>query len=232
VAFHPVAHGNNHVQVVITQRALYIALALSANCQVFLDSCLRRQLTLIKNTLNMETYVLLGSLKQLAPAVIREYGSHRMLVVHTIGGVIGFWASYVAGVRFTIGASAAVCSLMGALLYYVKSRGGSYGQAIYRQVSGWVVTLFVFGFLVPGINNWGMAAGSRGAPSSGICWGIANNARSGVSRRPLPLGVWGSPASPSSGGWLPACSTVSPASLCTRICEYNFGYFMGTGIRY
>jgi hypothetical protein len=40
----------------------YLALALSANCQVFLDSCLRRQFTLLKNTLNMETYVLLGCL--------------------------------------------------------------------------------------------------------------------------------------------------------------------------
>jgi rhomboid protease GluP len=111
------------------------------------------------------------ALKQLAPVVIREYGSHRMLVVYTLGGVIGFWASYVAGVRFTIGASAAVCSLMGALLYYGKSRGGSYGQAIYKQVFGWVVTLFLFGFLVPGINNWGHGGGIAGGVILGYMLG-------------------------------------------------------------
>jgi len=111
------------------------------------------------------------ALKQLAPAVIREYGSHRMIVLYTLGGTIGFWASYLAGVRFTIGASAAVCSLMGALLYYGKSRGGIYGQAIYKQVAGWVVSLFLFGFLIPGINNWGHGGGILGGAILGYLLG-------------------------------------------------------------
>ena len=62
----------------------------------------------------------------------------------------------------TIGASAAVCALIGAALYYGKSRGGRYGQAIYRQVIGWVVGLFAFGLIVPGINNWGHGGGILG----------------------------------------------------------------------
>lgn len=99
------------------------------------------------------------ALKQLAPVVLREFGAHRTVVIYTLGGAIGFWVSYLAGVRFTIGASAAVCGLMGALLYYGKSRGGVYGQIVYRQVGGWVVTLFLFGFLIPGINNWGHGGG-------------------------------------------------------------------------
>ena len=97
--------------------------------------------------------------KQLAPFIIREYGTYRMVIVYTVGGVLGFAVSYLAGVMFTIGASAAVCSLIGAALYYGKSRGGPYGQAIYRQVGGWVLALFLFGFLVPGINNWGHGGG-------------------------------------------------------------------------
>ena len=99
------------------------------------------------------------ALRQLAPFVTREFGTSRMFVIYTVGGVIGFWVSYIAGVRFTIGASAAVCSLIGAALYYGKSRGDSYGQAIYRQVGGWALGLFVFGLLVPGINNWGHGGG-------------------------------------------------------------------------
>ena len=60
--------------------------------------------------------------RQLAPLVIREYGVHRMFSIYTIGGIAGFGVSYLAGVRFTIGASAAVCALIGAILYFGKSR--------------------------------------------------------------------------------------------------------------
>ena len=99
------------------------------------------------------------ALRQIGPLVLREYGVDRFIALFTLGGVIGFFVSYLAGVRLTIGASAAVCSLIGASLYYGKSRGGSYGQAIYKQVSGWVLGLFLFGLLVPGINNWGHGGG-------------------------------------------------------------------------
>ncbi|HEX9156402.1 MAG TPA: rhomboid family intramembrane serine protease, partial [Syntrophales bacterium] len=64
---------------------------------------------------------------------------------------------------FTLGASASVCGLIGAILYYGKSRGGSFGTAIYRQAMGWIIGLILFGLLLPGINNWahggGIAAG-------------------------------------------------------------------------
>lgn len=99
------------------------------------------------------------ALRQIGPLVLREYGVNRLVCLYTLGGTIGFLVSYLAGVRFTLGASAAVCSLIGASLYYGKSRGGTYGQAIYRQISGWVLGLFIFGLLVPGINNWGHGGG-------------------------------------------------------------------------
>ena len=99
------------------------------------------------------------ALSQIAPLVIREYGAHRMVILYTLSGVIGFWVSYLAGVAFTIGASAAVCGLIGASLYYGKSRGGIYGKAIYKQIGAWALGLFIFGLLVPGINNWGHGGG-------------------------------------------------------------------------
>ena len=104
------------------------------------------------------------ALRQIAPLVIREFGTHRMIVIYTLSGVIGFLISYMAGVNFTIGASAAVCGLIGAMLYYGKRRGGIYGQAVYRQVGGWAIGIVLFGLVVAGINNWahggGMAAGA------------------------------------------------------------------------
>ncbi len=117
------------------------------------------------------------ALRQLAPFVTREFGTSRMFVIYTLGGVIGFWVSYIAGVRFTIGASAAVCSLIGAALYYGKSRGDSYGQAIYRQVGGWALAIFVFGLLVPGINNWGHGGGILAGILLGFSLGYQDKSR-------------------------------------------------------
>jgi rhomboid protease GluP len=97
--------------------------------------------------------------RYMARLIVKEYGVYRTVIIYTLGGPAGLFISYLAGVAFTIGASAAVCSLIGAALYYGKSRGGSYGQAIYRQIGGWAVGIFVFGLLVPGINNWGHAGG-------------------------------------------------------------------------
>jgi rhomboid protease GluP len=99
------------------------------------------------------------ALRQIAPLVIREYGVHRTVILYTLSGVIGFWVSYLGGVAFTIGASAAVCGLIGASLYYGKSRGGIYGQAIYKQIGAWALGLFIFGLLVPNVNNWGHGGG-------------------------------------------------------------------------
>lgn len=97
--------------------------------------------------------------KQIAPLVVQEYGVYRMFVIYTLGGAIGFFVSYLAGVAFTIGASAALTSLIGATLYFGKSRGGTYGQTIYRQIGAWTIGIFIFGFIVPGINNWGHGGG-------------------------------------------------------------------------
>ena len=104
------------------------------------------------------------ALRQIIPLVAALYGMNRLIVLYTLTGVAGFWVSYVAGVPLTIGASAALCGLIGATLYYGKSRGGLFGGAIYRQIGGWAIGIFIIGLLIPGINNWGhgggMAAGA------------------------------------------------------------------------
>lgn len=103
------------------------------------------------------------ALKQVGALLVNEYGAGRMFVIYTLGSVAGYLLSYIAGVPFTIGASGAVCALIGAGLYYGKSRGGVYGQRIFKDLYSWVIILGLFGFIVPGINNWahggGVAAG-------------------------------------------------------------------------
>ena len=99
------------------------------------------------------------ALRNLAPIVVREYGIYRMFIIYSLGNIFGFWISYLFGVSLTIGASTGIFGLVGALLYYGKSRGGVYGMTIYRQLGTWVVIFLIIGFLVPVINNWGHGGG-------------------------------------------------------------------------
>jgi rhomboid protease GluP len=101
----------------------------------------------------------MAALRQLAAVVAAEFGPRRMFAIYSCGSVGGFVVSYLAGVPLTVGASAGVCGLVGAVLYYGRSRGGVYGSALFRQVGMWVVAMFVFGFIVPVINNWAHAGG-------------------------------------------------------------------------
>jgi rhomboid protease GluP len=97
--------------------------------------------------------------RQIAPLIRMQFGGSRMIIIYTLSGMVGFWISCLAGVPLTIGASVALCGLMGAALYYGKSRGGAFGQAVFRQIGNWAVGLAIFGLLVPGIDNWGHGGG-------------------------------------------------------------------------
>jgi rhomboid protease GluP len=125
------------------------------------------------------------ALRQIAPLVIREFGPHRMVILYFLTGTIGFLVSYLAGVELTIGASAAVCGLIGASLYYGKSRGGTYGQTIYRQIGAWALGIFIFGLLVPSINNWGHGGGMVAGAMLGFVLGYEEKRRERLFHRIL-----------------------------------------------
>ena len=127
----------------------------------------------------------LMALRQIAPRVIQEYGISRMFIIYSLGGICGYVVSYLAGIPFTIGASAAVCSLIGALLYYGRSRGGAYGSAVYREVSGWVISLALFGLVMPGINNWGHGGGIVGGIFLGMLLGYDDRRKAGTGHHVL-----------------------------------------------
>jgi rhomboid protease GluP len=93
--------------------------------------------------------------------------------------------SLLAGIPFTIGASASICGLIGAIIYYGKSRGGFYGQAIYKQAMGWIVGLVIFGLLIPGINNWAHGGGVLAGVLLGFLLGYQERRRETMMHRVL-----------------------------------------------
>ncbi len=123
------------------------------------------------------------ALHQLGPFVAHEYGTARFLIIYIVSGVVGFVLSYFVGIPFTLGASASVCGLIGAILYYGKSRGGYFGMAIYRQAMGWIVGLILFGLLLPGINNWAHGGGIAAGIAAGFVLGYEDRrAETGLHR--------------------------------------------------
>jgi rhomboid protease GluP len=108
--------------------------------------------------------------RQLAPATADLYGPGRMVIIYTAAGVAGFALSSVAGEflpnilflrggQFTVGASASIFGLLGALVYYGR-RGGS--SMVGSQALSYALMLGVFGFIMPGIDNYAHAGGFGG----------------------------------------------------------------------
>lgn len=101
--------------------------------------------------------------RQLGPMVEGLFGTTRLIVIFTFSGIAGFILSNNMGVQLTIGASGSIFGLLGALIHYGRSRGGAFGEAMYRQLLVWAVILFMFGFFSGGrINNWAHLGGFIG----------------------------------------------------------------------
>jgi rhomboid protease GluP len=108
--------------------------------------------------------------RQLAPAVADLFGAGRMMIIYTIGGAAGFLLSSLAGHyvpeiplfgagQFTVGASAPIFGLLGALVHYDRRTGSS---MIHAEAMRYAVILFVFGFLMRGVDNFAHAGGFLG----------------------------------------------------------------------
>jgi rhomboid protease GluP len=110
--------------------------------------------------------------RQLGPATADIVGPSRTVIIYTVAGVAGFFLSSAAGflfvglpipllhgAPFTLGASASIFGLLGALVHYGRKSGSS---LIRGQAMSYAVTLFVFGLIMPGIDNYAHAGGFLG----------------------------------------------------------------------
>jgi rhomboid protease GluP len=108
--------------------------------------------------------------RQLAPMTADMYGPGRMVIIYIVGGVAGFTLSSVAGEffpaililrggRFTVGASASISGLIGAILAYGHRSGSGMARSYAMQS---VIMLLMMGFLIPGIDNYAHLGGFGG----------------------------------------------------------------------
>ena len=113
--------------------------------------------------------------RQLAPATAEMYGPGRMVIIYTAAGVAGFTLSsfaaayippllFLRGGFFSVGASASIFGLLGALVYYGK-RSGS--RAVGSQALSYALLLGIFGFVMPGIDNYAHLGGFAGGYLAG-----------------------------------------------------------------
>jgi len=99
-------------------------------------------------------------IRNLGPAVAEVFGPGRAFLLFNVAGAGGFLVSNVMSGVPTIGASGSIFGLLAALIVYGRRRGSS---VVTQQLWQWAIILGVFGFVMPGINNWahggGFAAG-------------------------------------------------------------------------
>ena len=123
--------------------------------------------------------------RQYLPHVVELYGTARAWVIFVIAGMVGFAVSNLAAVPYTIGASGAIFGLLAALIVYGRrTRQHAVAQQLWMSAG----VMFLFGFVMPSVNNWAHAGGFAGGF-------VAAEALSFSGRResPLLLGIaWGS----------------------------------------
>ena len=91
------------------------------------------------------------ALVQLGPLVEDEYGTERLAAIYVVCGVVGSAASQVLRGSHTVGASGALCGLLGLLLVHGWRIGGAYGQRL-KSVMMQNVVLMIGMSLLPRID--------------------------------------------------------------------------------
>lgn len=117
-------------------------------------------------------------IRQLAPEVANLYGAGRMVIIYVIAGVCGFGLStlggalmggtpifFLRGAQFTVGASAPIFGLLGAVVYYGRRTGSSQASRAGLQ---YALFLGIFGLIMPGIDNYAHLGGFVGGYLTGL----------------------------------------------------------------
>jgi rhomboid protease GluP len=98
-------------------------------------------------------------LLDISPVVEELYGSARFLFLYVACGIGGSLCSTFFGRGLSVGASGAILGIVGILIAVTTERSGANIQQMRSRLISWVITIFAFGFLVGGIDNYGHAGG-------------------------------------------------------------------------
>jgi rhomboid protease GluP len=98
--------------------------------------------------------------RDLGSAMVDFVGPARTVIIYTVSGVCGFLLSSFAGIPATVGASAAIFGLLGAMVHYGRSGAGS--SFVYSTAMRYAVILFIFGLIMPGVDNFAHGGGFIG----------------------------------------------------------------------
>jgi rhomboid protease GluP len=112
--------------------------------------------------------------RDIGPSTADVVGPARTVIIYVVSGVCGFLLSSLAGeylppiplllvslrgAPVTVGASASIFGLLGALVHYGQKSGSS---LIHGQAKQWALILFIFGLVMPGVDNFAHAGGFLG----------------------------------------------------------------------
>ncbi|MCO4771290.1 MAG: rhomboid family intramembrane serine protease [Deltaproteobacteria bacterium] len=125
-------------------------------------------------------------LRLLGPTVMLEMGPARFIVAFVLTGITGALVGNLYGVMSqgvpypSIGASGAVFGLMGVLITFGRRRGGAWGRQLSRKMAAWALIAFVFGFVMPNVNNAAHFGGALGGIILGYLLPRFDRAREGA----------------------------------------------------
>jgi rhomboid protease GluP len=116
--------------------------------------------------------------RQLGPVVEELFGPYRLFVIFTVAGVVGFIASTMMGSSLTLGASGSIFGLLAAAIVYGRRVGS---DMFTRQYLQWAGMVFIFGLIMPGIDNWAHGGGFVGGYATAWLFSRTPNDREGLS---------------------------------------------------
>jgi rhomboid protease GluP len=115
-------------------------------------------------------HILMNSwvLFDLGAEVEAAYGTARMIVFYFVSTVTGFLLSAWWSPSISIGASAGLMGLIGAMIAYGMTERTSMASAMKSQYIRWAVYIMLFGFIIPGIDNAAHIGGGLGGFAVGF----------------------------------------------------------------
>ncbi len=89
------------------------------------------------------------------------YGTSRLIVFYFVSTITGFWLSSHVGFHVSVGSSAGIFGLIGAMLAFGVTDKSSLGVMVKSVYGRWLIYCVVLSFL-PGVDFWAHAGGFAG----------------------------------------------------------------------